>query len=80
MSCPFCVYGLEKKLKKVEGVKTVTVELKKGIAVVMLIAGEPVDTEETKAAFRVAVKRAGFTAREITISSAPQNSSKPPRR
>lgn len=78
LSCPFCVYGLEKKLKKVKGVKTVKVELQNGLAVVTLKAGQPVDTEKTKAAFRAAVKKAGFTARKITVSPGSKKASKTP--
>ncbi len=69
LSCPFCVYGLEKKLKKVSGVKTVKIELKKGLALVRLKAGQPIDPAKTTMTFTEAVKKAGFTARKITISA-----------
>lgn len=62
LSCPFCVYGLEKKLKRVAGVEGVTIDLKAGKAIVRLKPGAEVDD----AALRAAVKGAGFTARGIT--------------
>ena len=36
MSCPFCVYGVEKKLKKVEGVKSVIISMKDGVATLIV--------------------------------------------
>ena len=31
MSCPFCAFGVEKRLKKVNGVDSVAVDLKSGL-------------------------------------------------
>ena len=62
LSCPFCAYGLEKHLKKVTGVENVKIDMKGGKAVVHLRPGIHVDD----AALREAVKKAGFTPREIT--------------
>lgn len=65
LGCPFCVYGLEKKLKKVEGVRKVVIDLKSGKSVLTI--------EERKcptvAAFRAAVKKAGFTPRQISLTA-----------
>jgi len=60
LSCPFCAYGLEKNLKKVPGVERVDIEIKTGKATVVL--KQNVDDQ----ALRQAVKKAGFTARDIT--------------
>jgi len=62
LSCPFCAYGLEKHLKKVNGVKGVEINMKSGKATVILKSGMQVDD----AALTEAVKKAGFTARGIT--------------
>ncbi|MDA0350220.1 MAG: heavy-metal-associated domain-containing protein, partial [Verrucomicrobia bacterium] len=32
LGCPFCVYGIEKQLKHIDGVKKVDIELKTGLA------------------------------------------------
>jgi len=62
LSCPFCVYGLEKNLKKVNGVESVNIDMKTGKATVVLKPDAHVDDQ----ALRQAVKKAGFTARDIT--------------
>ncbi|GAV20677.1 copper chaperone [Mariprofundus micogutta] len=62
LSCPFCAYGLEKNLKKVSGVKTVKIDMKTGKATVALKPNTQVDDQT----LRQAVKKAGFTARDIT--------------
>jgi len=62
LSCPFCTYGLEKNLKKVDGIKTVRIDMKTGKATVVLKPDAHVDD----AALKEAVKKAGFTARKIT--------------
>jgi len=62
LSCPFCVYGLEKNLKKVNGVESVNIDMKTGKATVVLKPDAHVDAQ----ALRQAVKKAGFTARDIT--------------
>ncbi len=70
LSCPFCALGLEKNLKKIDGVTYVTIKLEKGIATLELKEGaNPSDEEITKQ-----VKNAGFTPREIKRES-PQASS-----
>jgi len=62
LSCPFCAYGLEKNLKKVNGIESVKIDMKSGHATVALKQGAQVDDQ----VLRQAVKKAGFTAREIT--------------
>ncbi|MDX8412953.1 MAG: heavy metal-associated domain-containing protein [Mariprofundales bacterium] len=62
LSCPFCAYGLEKHLKKIRGMKTVEINMKQGEATVHWQQGVQVDD----AALKAAVKKAGFTTREIT--------------
>jgi len=62
LSCPFCAYGLEKHLKKIAGVEGVEINMKSGKAIVRL---KP-DVQVDDAALKTAVKKAGFTARNIT--------------
>lgn len=62
LSCPLCVYGLEKKLKEVQGVKKVETNLKTGRAIITFTDDMPVNNQT----LRQAVKKAGFTAGDIT--------------
>lgn len=64
LSCPFCSLGLEKKLKRIEGVEGVQVHMKQGMTEV---ASNP-DKAPDLAAIRKAVKEAGFTLREIRLT------------
>ena len=61
LTCPFCAYGLEKKLKKVPGVQSVAIDLKKDQAVVLAKAGRTLDEE----ALRKAVRKAGFSVASL---------------
>ncbi len=65
LGCPFCVYGLEKKLKKVGGVQTVQVDLKSGLVVMTLQEGESPELSR----FEDAVKKAGFTPGKLQITA-----------
>jgi len=56
LSCPFCAYGIEKKLGAMEGVQKVEVQLDEGAVIVHTRAG----TELTEEAARKAVEAAGF--------------------
>ena len=60
-SCPFCAFGLEKRLSHLEGVAQVRMERKEGKAIVILKKGAKVSEQ----ALRQAVDEAGFTPREI---------------
>jgi len=65
LGCPFCVYGIEKQLKNIDGVKKVDVELKTGQALVTLENGASPDIST----FQNAVKKAGFTPRTVQITA-----------
>ncbi len=69
LSCPFCAYGLEKNLKKMNGVESVKIDLKTGKATVTLKQGTDVDDKT----LRQAVKKAGFTAHTITRQHKPED-------
>lgn len=61
LTCPFCSYGLQKKLKKVEGVESVCINLEKGEAVVTAKADANVEEES----LRKAVRGAGFSVASL---------------
>ena len=63
LACPFCAYGLEKKLKKLEGVEALTVDMKEGQVQIKLKEGATVTEEQISEA----VTDAGFTVTEITF-------------
>ena len=65
LACAFCAYGLQKGLKKVEGVRDVKVFVDAGKAEIEFKKGVPVGLEEISPA----VKRAGYTPREIRIKA-----------
>lgn len=65
MTCPFCVYGIEKKLKAVEGIKDARANLKTGIVEIKVKNGKAVDVDR----LNKAVKESGFTPGEIKITA-----------
>lgn len=64
LSCAFCAYGLEKRLKKVEGVEKVEIKVDQGTANLTLKKGKTLSIE----AVEKAVKDGGFTPREISLT------------
>ncbi|MFQ5487244.1 MAG: heavy-metal-associated domain-containing protein [Gammaproteobacteria bacterium] len=67
LSCPFCAYGIEKKLKKTEGVETVDIDLKRGVVVVKAREG----VKLTEPQMKQLVKDAGFTLKSLTEKPLP---------
>ena len=65
MSCPFCAFGVEKRLKKVEGVGSVTISAKKGTATLVAKAEESIDVEQIPGA----IESAGFTPGSVTVDA-----------
>jgi mercuric ion binding protein len=59
--CPFCAYGLEKQLKKLNGFKKVEVNLKHGVAELHVKPGVTL----TDTAIQEAVEDAGFDSASI---------------
>lgn len=45
MSCPFCAYGVEQKLERLDGVAELDVQLKTGVATLTLEEGADVSNE-----------------------------------
>ena len=62
MTCPFCAYGLEKRLTKIAAVDSVLIRVSDGLVRIRLKEGQELEDE----ALREAVERAGFSLREIT--------------
>ncbi len=62
MSCPFCAYGVEQKLKKLDGVVELTVELASGLATLVMEEGADVSNET----LRETVEDAGFEAAKVS--------------
>jgi len=61
LACPFCAYGLEKKLKKLDAIRKMEVQLEKGRVLLAFKDGQSL----TKKEIQTAVKEAGFTARTV---------------
>ena len=61
MSCKFCVHNVEKNLSKLEGVEKVSVNLDKGIALIVMSSGKKADIKQIKKL----VKKAGFTPSNV---------------
>ena len=61
LACPFCAYGIEKKLSAIEGVESIDTDVKSGQVVVTLAKGKVLSEEVA----RQAVQDAGFTLRSL---------------
>jgi len=66
LACPYCAYGIEKKLNKLDGVKFLDMDLEKGVVTVRAFEGVTLSDEQMTQLF----KDAGFTFRSMT--STPQ--------
>ncbi len=64
LACPFCVYGLERSIGKIEGVDSVAVSLKTGLIRIAVRDGVALD----EALVRETVKDAGFTVAAFGIA------------
>ena len=67
LACPFCAYGLEKKLKKIEGVSDVFIEIQDGSATFNI----PTAKIPSQEILKKIVEDAGFKARKVTFSEQP---------
>ena len=65
LSCPFCAYGLEKKLRKVENVASIEIRVDEGRAVVTPESGTSLELD----ALEQAVRDGGFTPRELSVTA-----------
>ena len=65
MACPFCAFGVEKRINKVKGVNSVNVDMRTGQA---LVTAEP-DASIHYRDIPQAIRDAGFTPGEMRITS-----------
>lgn len=65
LACPFCAYGLEKKLKKLDGVDATYVDIDEGIVDIKLKEGATLSEKTIKEA----VQAAGFTMRSVKYAN-----------
>ena len=63
LACPFCAYGIEKRLKKIDGVEELSVQLEEGTVQVRLEEGVTVSSKRIEEA----VADAGFEAKSIVF-------------
>ncbi len=61
LACPYCAYGIEKKLKKIAGISNIKVNLEKGLVSVDAAEGTKLSEQQMKKLF----KDAGFTYRSM---------------
>ena len=62
LACPFCAYGVEKKLNSIEGVEDIKVDIEKGQVIVIMSDGSSL----SESSAREQVEKAGFTLRSFT--------------
>lgn len=67
LACPYCAYGLEKDLKKVEGIDFIEIELKEGL----VYTSVSTDLKPSKEKLKKVVEDSGFTAGKIEFSEQP---------
>ncbi len=65
MACPFCAYGVEKKLKKVEGVGSIIINMQEGTAAMSAKNGASINVDQVPGAIR----DSGFTSGEISMTA-----------
>lgn len=57
LACPFCAYGVEKKLNALDGVDRVDTSIREGVVIIVMEEGATLD----ESTVRQAVEDAGFT-------------------
>ena len=62
LACPYCAYGIEKKLKKTKGVEQIDIDLNKGVVRVNVVEG----IKLTEPQMAKLINDAGFTLRGMT--------------
>jgi len=67
LSCPFCAYGLEKKLSGIDGVASIKIDIDQGMAILTVSENKVITEEE----IRKVVEQAGFTPKKIVFAKLP---------
>ncbi len=62
LACPFCAFGVEKKLKAIKGANNIEIDLNKGLVKVDMPEGRKLTNEQMKKLFN----DSGFTFRSMT--------------
>ena len=62
LACPYCAYGIEKKLNAIDGVEKIDVDLENGLVIVDVIEGIKLSDEQMTQRF----DDAGFSYRSKT--------------
>ncbi|HNP34367.1 MAG TPA: heavy-metal-associated domain-containing protein [Woeseiaceae bacterium] len=65
LACPYCAYGVEKKLKQIDGVTSVDIDLDNGVVTVFVREGVSLSEPDMRKLFN----EAGFTYRSMAIVS-----------
>jgi len=65
LACPYCAYGIEKKLNAIDGVQEIDVDLNTGIVQVDVADGVVLEEDAMQQLFR----DAGFTFRSMKVST-----------
>ncbi|NND00341.1 MAG: heavy-metal-associated domain-containing protein [Gammaproteobacteria bacterium] len=68
LACPFCAYGLEKQLTRIDGVETMSTDIKSGTMTIIMQSGKSL----AESAAQAAVDRAGFSMRAFKRQQAIQ--------
>jgi len=61
LACPYCAYGIEKNLKKIDGVEKMEVDLNNGLVIVNVAEGVTLTDEQMSKLFT----DSGFTFRSM---------------
>ena len=64
LACPYCAYGIEKNLKKIDGVEKIDIDLNNGLVTVSVAAGVTLTDAQMKNLFT----DAGFTFRSMVVA------------
>ena len=65
LACPFCAYGLEKRITEIPGVSKIVIRVDDGVMLLEAKKDEAIALDQLVPA----VNKAGFTAREITATA-----------
>lgn len=62
LACPFCVYGIEKQLRQLDGVETIESDIKTGELRIQMREHKSLTEEQVRAA----IKSSGFSLRSFS--------------
>lgn len=72
LACPFCAYGLEKKLKKIDGSNDLHIYINEGFVTFNVVNSKKPDKDY----LNKIVEEAGFETKKIVYSKTPFNENK----